>query len=150
MRIKHGTLCLITLFICFACQQKKQEIIVEQAASKFSEYFYNLNYPAAEALATPSSANLLKFLASNVRQQDLDLLHAQTPATVSILESSIDSNGEEAQVICQISNALVIDIIKSKAEITESLVDTLQLTKVGSKWLIKKDIQQQNGTQSHD
>ncbi len=31
-----------------------------------------------------------------------------------------------------------------------SLQDTLQLIKEGNKWLIRKDIPQQNGKQSHD
>lgn len=150
MKIQHGKLYLMALFMFFSCKQEKQEIIVEQAASKFCEYFYNLNYPAAKALATPSSANLFKLLASNVRQEHLDMLHAQTPAGVSVVASSIDSNGENALVICQISNAFTIDVITGKAQTAELLVDTLHLTKEDNKWLIRKDIQQQNGMQSRD
>ena len=51
---------------------------------------------------------------------------------------------------CQIKNAFVIHPIGGKMEYVSSLQDTLELVRVNNKWLIRKDIPQQNGKQSHD
>ncbi len=69
---------------------------------------------------------------------------------VSVISSEIDANLEEASVVCQIKNAFVIHPIGGKMEYVSSLQDTLELVRVNNKWLIRKDIPQQNGKQSHD
>ena len=71
-------------------------------------------------------------------------------AKVSVISSEIDANLEEASVVCQIKNAFVIHPIGGKMEYVSSLQDTLELVRVNNKWLIRKDIPQQNGKQSHD
>jgi hypothetical protein len=107
---------------------------------------YNFNYPAAQAWSTPSSLSYLSFLASNVRQTHLDLLKTRGAAKVSVISSEIDANSEEATVVCQIKNTFVINPVEGKIEYMSSL----QFVRENNKWLVKKDIPQQNGKQSHD
>ena len=111
---------------------------------------YNFNYPVAKEWSTPSSQSYLSFLASNVGQPHLEQLKTRGAAKVSVISSEIDANLEEASVVCQIKNAFVIHPIGGKMEYVSSLQDTLELVRVNNKWLIRKDIPQQNGKQSHD
>ena len=108
------------------------------------------SYTVANEWSTPSSQSYLSFLASNVGQTHLEQLKTRGAAKVSVISSEIDANLEEASVVCQIKNAFVIHPIGGKMEYVSSLQDTLELVRVNNKWLIRKDIPQQNGKQSHD
>ena len=140
----------VLIFTCLSCQQQTPQTQIEQTAIDFCEAFYNFNYPAAQAWSTPSSLSYLSFLASNVRQTHLDLLKTRGAAKVSVISSEIDANSEEATVVCQIKNTFVINPVKGKIEFMSSLQDTLQFVRENNKWLVRKDIPQQNGKQSHD
>ena len=147
----HIHILSIFSFICLSCQQQTPKSQIEQTAVDFCEAFYNFNYPVAEEWSTPSSLSYLSFLASNIQQNHLDQLKTQGAAKASIITSSeITPDSEMATVICQIKNAFIINPINGKAERFSSLQDTLQLIKEGNKWLVRKDIPQQNGKQSHD
>ena len=119
----HTLIYSVLIFTCLSCQQQTPQTQIEQTAIDFCEAFYNFNYPVAKEWSTPSSQSYLSFLASNL---------------------------EEASVVCQIKNAFVIHPIGGKMEYVSSLQDTLELVRVNNKWLIRKDIPQQNGKQSHD
>lgn len=146
----HIHILSIFSFICLSCQQQTPQNQIEQAAVDFCEAFYNFNYPVAEEWSTPSSLSYLSFLASNVRQTHLDLLKTRGAAKVSVISSEIDANSEEATVVCQIKNTFVINPVEGKIEYMSSLQDTLQFVRENNKWLVRKDIPQQNGKQSHD
>ena len=138
------------IFTCLSCQQQTPQTQIEQTAIDFCEAFYNFNYPVAKAWSTPSSLSYLSFLASNVRQTHLDQLKTRGAAKVSVILSKIDANSEEATVVCQIKNAFVINPVEGKMEYMNSLQDTLQLVRENNKWLIRKDIPQQNERRNHD
>lgn len=140
----------VLIFTCLSCQQQTPQTQIEQTAIDFCEAFYNFNYPGAKTWSTPSSLSYLSFLASNVRQTHLDQLKTRGAAKVSVISSEIDANSEEATVVCQIKNTFVINPVEGKIEYMSSLQDTLQFVRENNKWLVRKDIPQQNGKQSHD
>ena len=49
-----------------------------------------------------------------------------------------------------LKNTFVINPVEGKIEYMSSLQDTLQFVRENNKWLVRKDIPQQNGKQSHD
>ena len=140
----------VLIFTCLSCQQQTPQTQIEQTAIDFCEAFYNFNYPGAKTWSTPSSLSYLSFLASNVRQTHLDQLKTRGAAKVSVISSEVDANSEKATVVCQIKNTFVINPVEGKIEYTSSLQDTLQFVRENNKWLVRKDIPQQNGKQSHD
>ena len=140
----------VLIFTCLSCQQQTPQTQIEQTAIDFCEAFYNFNYPGAKTWSTPSSLSYLSFLASNVPQTHLDQLKARGAAKVSVISSEIDANSEKATVVYQIKNTFVINPVEGKIEYMSSLQDTLQLVRENNKWLVRKDIPQQNGKQSHD
>ena len=146
----HTLIYSVLIFTCLSCQQQTPQTQIEQTAIDFCEAFYNFNYPVAKEWSTPSSQSYLSFLASNVGQPHLEQLKTRGAAKVSVISSEIDANLEEASVVSQIKNAFVIHHIGGKMEYVSSLQDTLELVRVNNKWLIRKDIPQQNGKQSHD
>ncbi|WP_287768806.1 hypothetical protein [Bacteroides sp.] len=146
----HTLIYSVLIFTCLSCQQQTPQTQIEQTAIDFCEAFYNFNYPVAKEWSTPSSQSYLSFLASNVGQTHLEQLKTQGAAKVSVISSEIDANLEEASVVCQIKNAFIIHPIGGKMEYVSSLQDTLELVRVNNKWLIRKDIPQRNGKQSHD
>ena len=141
----HTLIYSVLIFTCLSCQQQTPQTQIEQTAIDFCEAFYNF-----KEWSTPSSQSYLSFLASNVGQPHLEQLKTRGAAKVSVISSEIDANLEEASVVCQIKNAFVIHPIGGKMEYVSSLQDTLELVRVNNKWLIRKDIPQQNGKQSHD
>lgn len=146
----HTLIYSVLICTCLSCQQQTPQTQIEQTAIDFCEAFYNFNYPVAKEWSTPSSQSYLSFLASNVGQPHLEQLKTRGAAKVSVISSEVDANLEEASVVCQIKNAFVIHPIGRKMEYVSSLQDTLELVRVNNKWLIRKDIPQQNGKQSHD
>lgn len=140
----------IVLFACFSCQQHTSENQPEETASNFSKAFYNFNYPEAKKWATPSSLPHLTFLASNIQQIHLDHLKAQGGASVTILTSQVDSDAQVATVVCEVKNCLMITPINGKMKKITAMQDTLRLIKEDGKWLVRKDIPQQNEKQNHD
>ena len=150
MKKIHILILSVITFTCFSCQKQNPKTQLEEIAINFCESFYNFNYPVAKEWSTPSSQSYLSFLASNVGQPHLEQLKTRGAAKVSVISSEIDANLEEASVVCQIKNAFVIHPIGGKMEYVSSLQDTLELVRVNNKWLIRKDIPQQNGKQSHD
>ena len=150
MKKIHILILSVITFTCFSCQKQNPKTQLEEIAINFCESFYNFNYPVAKEWSTPSSQSYLSFLASNVGQPHLEQLKTRGAAKVSVISSEIDANLEEASVVCQIKNAFVIHPIGGKMEYVSSLQDTLELVRVNNKWLIRKDIPQQNGKQNHD
>ena len=147
----HILILSVITFTCFSCQKQNPKTQLEEIAINFCESFYNFNYPVAEEWSTPSSLSYLSFLASNIQQNHLDQLKTQGAAKASIVISSeIDANSEKATVVYQIKNTFVINPVEGKIEYMSSLQDTLQLVRENNKWLVRKDIPQQNGKQSHD
>lgn len=147
----HTFILLSFVLTASSCQQRtSQTQQIEQTAINFCEAFYNFNYPAAKELSTPSSLSYLSFLASNVRQVHLEELKSRGAANVSVISSKIDPNQERATVVCQIKNAFIINPMTGKMEQTSALQDTLELVKEYNKWLIRKDIPQQNGKQNRE
>ena len=104
----HTLIYSVLIFTCLSCQQQTPQTQIEQTAIDFCEAFYNFNYPVAKEWSTPSSQSYLSFLASNVGQPHLEQLKTRGAAKVSVISSEIDANLEEASVVCQIKNALVI------------------------------------------
>lgn len=151
MTLKSSTLIFtILLFVCSSCQQHASENQPEETASNFSKAFYNFNYPEAKKWSTSSSLPYLTFLASNTQQTHLDYLKVQGGANVTVLTSLVDSDAQAAIVVCEIKNSLRITPINGKAEKITAIQDTLQLVKEDGKWLVRKDIPQQNEKQNHD
>ena len=140
----------VLIFTCLSCQQQTPQTQIEQTTIDFCAAFDKFNDPAATAWSTPSSLSYRSLLASNVRQTYLDQLKTRGAAKVSVISSEIDANSEEATVVCQIKNTFVINPVEGKIEYMSSLQDTLQFVRENNKWLVRKDIPQQNGKQSHD
>ena len=151
MKKIHILILSVITFTCFSCQKQNPKTQLEEIAINFCESFYNFNYPVAEEWSTPSSLSYLSFLASNIQQNHLDQLKTQGAAKASIITSSeITPDSEMATVVCQIKNTFVINPVEGKIEYMSSLQDTLQFVRENNKWLVRKDIPQQNGKQSHD
>lgn len=146
------TLALLTATcICLSCRKRNPQTQPEQTAVNFCETFYNLNYPAAKEWSTPSFLPYLSFLASNISQAHLDQLKGQETATASVIASSeITPRSETATIICQINNALTVNPIDGEIKRISFLQDTLRLLKENDKWLVRKDIPQQNERRNHD
>lgn len=146
----HIHLFSFLLFACISCQKQTPQTQIEKIAIDFCEAFYNFNYAVAQEWTTFSSLSYLSFLASNIRQAHLDQLKTRGTAKVSIISSEIEADSEEATVICEIKNTFIINPINGEMKYISSLQDTLRLIRENNKWLIRKDIPQQNERQNRD
>ena len=138
---------------------RKREVADARKEANKSVAFAKLNN-------CPTSPRKMRLVADLVRGQKVELAlnilrFSQKEASRKLeklllsainnyVQKNEDANLEEASVVCQIKNAFVIHPIGGKMEYVSSLQDTLELVRVNNKWLIRKDIPQQNGKQSHD
>jgi hypothetical protein len=126
-------LLLATLMV--ACSQTPQNQ-AEKAAVNFSKAMYSLKFDEAKKYCTPDAYKILSFVASNVKQEDLDLLKKSGDVDVSVIESTMDQGDSTATVNLKISNYIQLNMMSGKSIIEKEKDEKVYLVKVKDKWLV--------------
>lgn len=77
--MKRFVLFALGLLLCISCEQTEKDLdakVLEHVAA-FAEAYFNYDFEKARRMVTPNSEKWLRFAASNVTQEDVDLLNAQ-------------------------------------------------------------------------
>lgn len=127
------------------CSPQTEQERAGTCAVAFCESFYNLNYPLATNYVTPSSLPLLQYYASNIRQEHLDAVRQSGIATVSLIHTELEENGQEGRVVCRIQNVLETDFINGTFSFTEEIRDTLIVQQTEGTWQVRMDNLRRSG-----
>lgn len=128
---------LIALLLMGSCSYSEEKAI-EQSAVSFAQKYFNLHYCQALSECTPESEKWVRLKASNITQEDLDILNTQTDSAACTVES-IEIDGNNAITIVEVRNFLNCDSIGKPGTICPNAKFKLTLKKIGKQW--KVDIQ---------
>lgn len=127
------------LLVTIACTTSESETQkeAERVAKEFSEAYFNFDLQRANKLATSETARLLSYMASNLTQEDVDLLNAQEEG------ASVDIEGMDilADSLCRVrlnlTHFMMLDSIGRPGVICHEGETELTLVKRDKQWLVK-------------
>ena len=146
-----------TSMMLLSCGSDKKEQ-VNDVAEAFAKEYFNWHYCEAMPYVTAESSEQMKFLASNVTEDDVQLLRSmESGAEIKIEECNIADGDSVAYVNVTIENFCHADTIGRAASLHESANATLMLKHRDDKWQVvvsndwpKMAFPQQSGKQDHD
>lgn len=112
-----------------------EEKAVEQSVVGFAQNYFNLRYQKALNTCTPESEKWVRFKATNITQEDVDVYNSKRDTAECDVES-IDLDDDKATAIVEVRNFLSSDSIGKPATICPNAKFKLELKKQGEKWMV--------------
>lgn len=136
--LKLTAMAILLLFptLLVACQDDKQEEVVQQAAQQFAEAYFNLDFAKAAQSCTPSSRRWLELRASNLTETDLQVFNDHGKYATCKTTPPEMLNDTTATVQLTMHDFLSADSIGRTAVIKEEAHFELTLKAKGEQWLV--------------
>lgn len=122
------------LCLASACSLK-DDAAVESCAKSFGQNYFNLRLQQASGLCTDRSYKWIEFYASNISQNDVDVLNTQTDSALCDIDD-IDIDGDSARVKMTVRNFLLCDSIGRPGSMCKQGKCRLTLRKEGETWKV--------------
>lgn len=122
------------LCLASACSLK-DDAAVESCAKSFGQNYFNLRLQQASGLCTDRSYKWIEFYASNISQNDVDVLNTQTDSALCDIDD-IDIDGDSARVKMTVRNFLLCDSIGRPGRMCKQGKCRLTLRKEGETWKV--------------
>lgn len=136
-KIKRGLVYMFSFLLLLSCGKTKEEQ-VEETVEAFSNTYFNWQFHRSIAYCTPDSKRWLNYMASQVKQDDVDLLRAQEEsAEVKITHVNILDGDSVAKVEVTVRNYLRMDTIGTKGRIEEENRFIIFAKSVGNQWKVR-------------
>ena len=119
-------------------------------AEGFADKYFNYDLAGAAGLCTPESGKWIAFAASNVTQEDVDMLNAREESAECSAETVELTGDSTATAECRVENFLRPDTLGRPAEMTGEAVYAISLVKRNGRWLVKMEGLPQSGRRSRD
>lgn len=144
---------IISLHISYSCSDGIHTEEIDKATNvvdSFAGHYFNLELKASQSFCTPESNLWLSFLASNISQEDIDVINEQEePANTDIDNIELTSD-TSATATCTAKNFLKLDTLGRTGRIIDEEKYMINLVKRNGKWLVKMEGLLQSEKQSHD
>ena len=128
---------VVALCLASACSLK-DDAAVESCAKSFGQNYFNLRLQQASGLCTDRSYKWIEFYASNISQNDVDVLNTQTDSALCDIDD-IDIDGDSARVKMTVRNFLLCDSIGRPGRMCKQGKCRLTLRKEGETWKVDLD-----------
>lgn len=125
------------LCLASACSLK-DDAAVESCAKSFGQNYFNLRLQQASGLCTDRSYKWIEFYASNISQDDVDVLNTQTDSALCDIDD-IDIDGDSARVKMTVRNFLLCDSIGRPGRMCKQGKCRLTLRKERETWKVDLD-----------
>ena len=112
---------------------------VKEQACKFAEAYFGYDFVKARLFVTPESEKWLRFAASNVTQEDVDLLNATSEAVSVAATDCCHQNDSTARVMVTVCNAVVKDSLERPARVAGEAEFALMLVRRGDEYRVKME-----------
>lgn len=131
-------LVMATLIGCGESRDGSEEQLMEVVDS-FSVGYFNYNLQKAQRFSTVDSEKWLQFIATNIQQEDVDILRQQElPATVEIGE--VNYTGDSSAIVnISVQNFLSLDSIGKAGVMTDEASFRLNAQIQNGKWRIRME-----------
>ena len=125
---------LAGILLTASCSYREEKAI-EQSVVGFAQNYFNLRYQKALNACTPESEKWVRFKATNITQEDVDVYNSKRDTAECDVES-IDLDDDKATAIVEVRNFLNCDSIGKPATICPNAKFKLELKKQGEKWMV--------------
>ena len=132
--VSAATLLLLAAFTLTSCREDNEEEKIENGACRFGEYFFNCLYKDAMKLCTPESEKWLRYAASNISQEDIDILNSQKDDATCESTDMTMQDDTTAVVTIKVKNFLMMDSIGVPSKIKDSALYTIVMRKRDGQW----------------
>lgn len=124
----------VALSSTLSCSRNDEDT-AEKRALRFAQNYFNLRYRQAATLCTEGSAKWIEYRAANIRQEDLDVLNAQSDsASCDIDDITDDADSATATII--VRNFLRCDSIGKKGTMCKEAKYKVEMRRVDEKWMV--------------
>jgi hypothetical protein len=150
--MKINCLTLLSVLLLTACGGSRDgsEDQLQETVDSFAVSYLNYDFNTARRFCTDDSEKWLQFAASNVLQEDVDILRQQEePATVDVDEWDYTSDSTASVHVC-VHNYLRMDSIGKAGRMTDEGRYVLNAVLHQGKWLIRMADLPRSGKRSHD
>ena len=137
-----AVVCLTAIIISASCStspEEREKQAAQATADAFTESYFNYSFERSSGFCTDESIVWLRLAASNVTQEDVDLLNSQPEeATAEALDIDITSD-TTALAVYRVSNFLLADTLGRPGRIVEHADFPITLVKRGGKWKVRME-----------
>lgn len=140
--------CLLLISACGQDTNDSDEKFSQQALA-FGEAYFNYDYEDAAKLVTPESEKWLSFAASNITQEDIDLINSHDRATVTVDDFTLN-NDSTAMVTLIVKDFVQKDTLFRPASVTDEAEFQLEVVRREGKYFIKMEGLPQSERQNRD
>lgn len=121
-----------------ACTDHKNEEQLRDTANAFAQSYFNWQFNDAQVHCTPSSQRWISYVASQVKQDDVDKLRsAEQGASSEIKEINYQEGDSVASVVMKVENFLSMDSLGTVGHFVESATYTLHLVQLNKRWKVR-------------
>lgn len=132
-------------------QPDKEKQRIEKCVTGFTEAYFNFGLNEAAEYCTPESRKYLSFLASNIREEDLEELNKQEVTTSFEIEDvSLGANDSVAYAIITVENYMDVEKIEEVGRMVDKGKFRLKTVRRDSKWYVKMEGPLRNEMQNLD
>lgn len=139
--MKTKSLLLLVMATLIGCGESKDgsEEQLMEVVDSFSVSYFNYDLQKAQRFSTVDSEKWLQFIATNIQQEDVDILRQQElPATVEIGE--INYTGDSSAIVnISVQNFLRMDSIGQAGRMTDQASFRLNALIQNGKWRIRME-----------
>lgn len=145
-----STCVLILFYSCSNTPETKENEEITTVTDNFASCYFNFNFMKAKLFCTPESEKWLKFSASNITQEDIEILN-NMPTGASCETGEIRHiNDTSAMADCNVSDFLRIDTLGKPGEVIRHGMYKIPVVKRRGKWMVKMEGPLQSEKQSRD
>lgn len=122
----------------WACTDHKNEEQLRDTANAFAQTYFNWQFNDALTYCTPSSKRWMIYVASQVKQDDVDKLRsAEQGARSEIKKIHYEEGDSVASVVMKVENLLSMDSLDAVGHFVKSATYTLQFVQLNKRWKVK-------------
>lgn len=138
---------LLTFLLISCTQNKSNEQMLEERADSFATAYFNYQFKEAKKHVDTPSEKWLQYAATNVTQEDVDILKKQENGASVTINDIIFSNMQETQADVHITvhNFLQHDSIGKSGQMIEDAKFILKAYQENGRWFIKMEDLPQSG-----
>lgn len=155
--VKLNSINIIIIFFLFciivSCSdssENKEKEDITHVTAEFASHYFNFDLNGAVSLCTRESGRWISFMASNIMQEDIDVLRSQDSGATYDIGAVTCVDDTSAVVECRVFNFLKIDTIGQAGKITRQATYEIPLVKRNGKWLVKMEGLLQSERQNPD
>lgn len=122
------------ILLSMSCNSRDEDA-AEERAVQFAQNYFNLRFKQAASFCTKDSEKWIKYRAANIRQEDIDVVNAQSDTAVCNIED-VSGDDNSATVTISVNNFLRSDSIGKEGHMCKEAKYSVAMQKVGDTWLV--------------